>query len=569
MGWFIGISGRNQELKESVRSLAGTPAFNKDSDSLFLLGGGYNETTYFSNPEDQSSGWIASGTGISLGPNPQLLKQSDWREAIQKGHEHLHQLNGHFAVAKFDLNSVELTTDQLGIRNIFIHRGTDFVLFSTRLDWVKKLAHEASINWKKFGSRWLSINQFSGGSFVDNIERISQGGHAIINENGVHFSNKRWNLKSRNVTTDQVKESLYGFTDLALDDNRPLSIGLSGGIDSRTIFAALLRKPEANWRLHTFGDERHPDIKKAIALNHYYQRKHYLFFQKMPKAHELESLIGDYIGQTMLTASPENLIPLQAYEHIQKNNLAVIDGGLGEVGRRRYLVGLFLKDKQAILDQDIKKLLHHFFRPNADIFTPECSALMESGMKEEFTQELEAMPNPEEIGVENWLDLFSIRTRVLNTGGPEQSRSDSYFMSYMPFIQPEFIRGALSLPPEERKNAKLFRSIIKDHAPKLQKVSLIKGDYSYPYWMKDISSSVWMRVKKKMGMKYESSLPVEFLLIMEEYVRDLYNSKSAKEFSGYDQKKIGQLITSFYDEQNYALAYQLNWWLAFEVFRRI
>jgi hypothetical protein len=247
----------------------------------------------------------------------------------------------------------------------------------------------------------------------------------------------------------------------------------------------------------------------------------------------------------------------------------VIDGGLGEIGRRRYLVGLLLKGKKALLEQNVDEILPHFHNPHADIFTEDINHLMQNGMKEELAVELEAMPKIHEIGLENWLDLFSIRTRVLNAGGPEQSRSDSYFMSYMPFIQPEFIQNVLSLPAEERKNAKLFRSVIREHAPKLQKEALIKGDYSYPYWMKDIGSSVWMRVKQKLGRKYESSLPVDFLMVMEEYVRDLHASKSAKEYSGYDQQKVDQLVTGFYDKKNYDLAHQLNRWLAFEVFRRI
>lgn len=570
MGWFIGITGRNQSLKDSILSFSGSHKMKSETQSFFLVGGGHPDTTHFHEDNAQNSGWIASGTGISRGENLKLYNRFDWNQSIQKGVQHLHQINGHFAVCRWNEHEVELITDQLGIRNIFIHKGDDFVLFSTRFDWIKKLVPDTSVNWENFGSRWLAINQFSTKSFLHDIERLSQGGHAIINaEEAVKTSNKRWNYTKQDVTPEEVKNTLYSFTTLALNEERPLSVGLSGGIDSRTIFAALMKNPDANWLLHTFGEEDHPDMKTAIKLNHYYRRKHQLFLPKMPTAHELEHLIPDYVGQTMLTTPLFDVIPLQSYKQIKELGLAVIDGGLGEIGRRRYLVGLLLKARKALFEKNVDGILPFLINHRADIFTEEVNRLMQSGMKKELTEEIEAMPEINEIGIENWLDLFSIRTRVLNAGGPEQSRSDSEFMSYMPFIQPGFVKQVLSLPAQERKNAKLFRSIIKENAPELQKIPLIKGDYSYPYWMKDIGSSVWMRIKQKLGMNYESSLPVNFLMIMEEYVRDLYGSKSAQEFTGYDHQKIDTLITGFYDEQNPDLAHQLNWWLVFEVFRRL
>lgn len=569
MGWFIGISGRDQSLREAIESLSKGYTFKAETDSFFLIGGGHLDTTHFLNNEEKRSGWITSGTGISTGENPKLFSQSDWNRVVKDGAHLLHQINGHFAVCRWNDQQVELTTDQLGIRNIFIHEAKDVVLFSTRIDWIKKLVPESSFVWENFGSRWMAINQFSSGNYLSDITRLSQGGHAVVNLEGVTTSNKRWSYTRQDINPEKVKESLYNFTTLALHEKRPLSIGLSGGIDSRTILAALMKEPDENWLLHTFGEKDHPDAKTAIELNRYCNRKHHLLYLEMPKSHELEPLITDYIGQTMLTASPFNVVPLQAYKQIKELNLAVIDGGLGEIGRRRYLVGLLLKSKKALLEQDIDKIIPHFFNHRADIFTEGVTRLMQRGMKKELKEEIEAMPDISETGIENWLDLFSIRTRVLNTGGPEQSRSDADFMSYMPFIQPEFVKQVLSLPVQERKNAKLFRSIIKESATKLQKVQFIKGDYSYPYRMKDISSSIWMRIKGKLGMKYESSLPVDFLMVMEEYVRDLYASRSVQEFSGYDHHKINNLISGFYDEKNRDFAHQLNWWLAFEVFRRI
>ncbi len=569
MGWFIGITGRKQSLKNSILSLSSDNDCLVESESFFLIAGGHHQTIHSQLDEDKQSGWVASGVGISNGEDPKLYDSNDWDQAIGKGVSHLHQANGHFAVCSWNDQQVELYTDQLGMRNVFIHEAKDFVLFSTRLDWIIKLVPKASINWKKFGSRWLAINQFSNGSFVNGIERISQGGHATIKPEGVTISSQRWNFSRKEVSSQSFLSTLSNFSTLPLKQGQPLSLGLSGGLDSRTLFAILLQQSNSNWATHTFGEANHPDLKTATLLNGFYDKEHYVFEEKVPEAKKIEELLPDFVGQTMLTSIPSHYVGFQAYRRIQEMKFAVIDGGFGEIARRRFMNSVLLRAKPALIKKDIPALASFLRLHRADIFTQECTHAMILGLEEELQEEIDAMPDIAEIGIENWLDLFTVRTRVPNAAGPEQARSDNELLNYMPFLQPDLIALALSLPVKERKNAQVFRSFIRRNAPKLQNASLIKGDYSYPYWMKDYTSAAWMRIKQKLGMKYESSQTIDFLMTMEEYVRDLHNSQSAKEYSAYDHKKIDQIIIGFYDQKNKDLAHQLNWWLAFEVFRRI
>lgn len=194
MGWFIGISGQTQLLKSEIESLYYENASQIEKDGFFLAGNGLDQTFYFKANQNNESGWMASGIGISKIPSPSIFDIKDWDHAIQKGPDYLHSINGHFAVVKWNSEKTELITDQLGMRNIFLHETDDFVLFSTRLDWILKLIPATDIDWKVFGSRWLAINQFSSKSFVNNVERISQGGRAEIRANQVNISHKRWNI---------------------------------------------------------------------------------------------------------------------------------------------------------------------------------------------------------------------------------------------------------------------------------------------------------------------------------------------------------------------------------------
>jgi hypothetical protein len=570
MGWFIGLTGHNRNLKSKILEIVSEPTLQVNGEDFYVAGGGLENTFYYRSSEQPATGWMAAGIGISTGTNPTLLGIDSWEKALAEGAGYLHSLNGHFAIVKWKPNEIELITDQLGIRNIFVIQDDDYCLFSTRLDWILNLISETEINWQVFGSRWLGINQFSNKSFIRRVERVSQGGTAIIQDGKLHLSQQRWNL-SFQVSTDKqdFKQSLLAFSTLPLKEDQRLSLGLSGGLDSRTLFASLLQIPKQQWGLHTFGEPHHPDLKTAEKLNTEFGRTHHIFREHIPEASKLIDLIPDYVGQTMFTAAPSHLIGFQAYAKLQELNLSIVDGAFGEIARRRFMVSVLLRAKKAVMEKDAEALLPYFKLHRADIFQQEITQIMLNGFLEELETELKAMPEVSDIGLENWLDLFTIRTRVHNTAGPEQARSDSLVFNYMPFLQPELIRMAINLPLSERKNARLFRQIIRDSAPALQKTPLVKGAVSYPYWMKDISSALWMRLKKKLGKEHHSSLQADFLLKIEDYVRDLFSSQSAREFSPYDQNKIQDLVTGFYDKENHAFAHELNWALAFEVFRRL
>ena len=88
---------------------------------------------------------------------------------------------------------------------------------------------------------------------------------------------------------------------------------------------------------------------------------------------------------------------------------------------------------------------------------------------------------PKNIGIDNWIDLFALRTRLPNASAPEQARSDSEFINYMPFIQPAFLKRVFETPVPERKNSKIFHEIIDDNSPMLKHFPLVKDGVIYPF----------------------------------------------------------------------------------------
>ncbi len=566
MSSFIGVTGKKAAFQEKIKNLLPTPGFSFEHQSLFICADVHPQTTFFHQNSDEQFGWIVCGIGISSGEQNRVLQQKDWTSAFQSGIDVQTELNGHFAIAKWDRNQIELTTDQIGMRNIFIHRGKDFTLFSTRLDWLIHLIPDTPINWHTFGSNWLAINPFSSGCIIKSIDRLAQGGKASITPSEYSFSNTRWQPSGHSEFN--FEETLTNITSAALSTFNKTSLGLSGGLDSRVLFATLLANKSDIWDLYTFDNSGHPDTEIAKKLIAPFGRNHKVIPTSIPDPDELISDLKELSLRSQFTTSIAELPVISGYRSLSQEGLYTLDGAFGEIGRRRYLRGLELREKNNLAQWSSHHLHPYFKSAKADIFSQDVLQQMETGFFEEFDREVKAMPSVDEFGISNWLDLFTIRTRAQNLYGSKQGVIDETLFHFMPFLQPSVLNALLLTPAKERNNAKLFRSIIQQNASQLTKLPLVKGDESYPYWMKDISAMVWMKTKQKLSVNFNDESLINMVFSLEEFVRDTFSSQNFRKYEAYDLTKIDSLINQFYDEGDLSLTTNLSWFISFEVFRQ-
>ncbi|MEQ9308147.1 MAG: asparagine synthase-related protein [Balneolaceae bacterium] len=569
MSSFIGFIGKNEALNTTIKKLVPSPVFAFENQNLFICSAQSSSNIYFNSNTDSNSGWVSCGIGISSGDSPTIYKQQDWEHAFATNIDLHDDLNGHFAIVKWDHNTIELFTDQLGMRSIFIHQTNDFTLFTTRLDWLLQLVSQTSINWKLFGSNWLSLNPLSSSCFLDGIDRLAQGGYARISKSSVHLENKRWTPKPVQSSVESVKNSIKGFSLSALNTFSKTSLGLSGGLDSRVLFALLASQKRSDFDLYTFEVNDHPDVEFARRLNAFYNFEHNVIPIKSESSNQLLSELGEKTTRSMLASSIFNVDALKGYEQLGPLDANTIDGAFGEIGRRRFLRGLELKAHQVVTDKSISGLLPYLSANKGDIFNSDVIHEMKSGLFEELETEVNFMPDANKIGVGNWIDLFVIRSRVQNLPGLNQGFSDSTVIHIMPFLQPDLLNRFLSLPEVERSNAQIFRKIIREQAPSLTKIPLVKGNDIYPFWLKDLSSIVWVKAKRKLGLGYRNTQPIELISSLEEYIRDTFNSSSVVQQSFYDKSKIESIINRFFDNKESHLATQLGWLVSFESFRKL
>jgi len=574
MGWMLGLAGNYSENElQKLKSILPLPLHSFKSDKIYLAAGGIPETCLSSISENNTSGWIACGVGIKYeNGSASLMYKNDWDSELTNQNFSQYNLNGHFAAARWNENKLELFTDQLGIRNIYLTKLNDCVVFSTRLEWLSKLSKNISIDWEEVGACWFLLNQISKKSILKNVERMSQGGKVLVNLNPLAFQikNRPWHpdlVPSLPPDKDFIS-TLRDFTLCALNNDRKLSLALSGGIDSRILLSFLISSKSNNWCLHSFNLADHPDTKVAKEISEKLNVEHFFWKPSIPPVKESVSEMIEYIGETMLTSPASKFLNLVFYSTLYNQNKVVIDGGYGEIARRRYLVNLLFKGRDAIYKNDSKKIILLLKYNRSDIFKDDYVKLMQSGMQKQMDEIFHTMPPVKNFGIKNWLNLFAIRTRVVYFA-VEQARSDSILLNYMPFIQPSFLKKVFETSVKGRSNNKLFYKIIKDFSPSLSLVPLVKGGATYPFGLGNESTSILIKLKSRLGFYYRDNLLIQFLETLSEYIQDTINSGDVASCEYYDKKKVKDMIEGFYRKKNPALANEIDWWFTFDTWRRI
>lgn len=572
MGWLFGIIKSNGDAypKNELTKVHDEAIDVVSLPQLYLALGGIQETCFyeFSDRKDSFS-WAVVGLGIKITENAAgFLDKDDWKELLSNDLVQTDKLDGHFVAFRWKENLFEFFTDQLGLRTAYYDEYYAGICFSTRLDWVAQVTNQNRISTAGLGSRWLLYNQLDYESCVQGIERLGPSAHLIIkNGSVIKKEDKTWLPEFRNGNGDHARIILDSLVKATTESEHDVSLALSGGFDSRTILAILLAIPDIKFKVHTYGESENPDVKvsKKIADNLGIQMQH--FNEPIPEAEVLLELAQSFAAQNVLVESVSSIIGLRYYQQQYERNQIIIDGGLGEISRRQYLNRVAKFGSKFLTQKNISKLLPLIQVDRADIFNNEYKGKLVSAAYLSLEKTLEDMPSLKEIGVENFVDLFSVRTRIPNFGGPEQIRLDGMILNYMPMAQPSFLREIFKTRIGIRANGQLFMDIVGQKQPNLKKFPLVKGGTTYPYGLSMVAAWIITKAKSKLIKPYSDFTPGKFLAKLKDYVLDIAHSSEVKNWEGYDYEKIFNAVDSYYKgEKN--LERFVNWWLTFELWRK-
>ncbi|HYQ86373.1 MAG TPA: hypothetical protein VES59_03915 [Bacteroidota bacterium] len=534
---------------------------------FYLAVGGIPDTYFFENCG--SSGWAVVGTGIRTDyRRASMMTMADWRSALSRQAFDPEALDGHYVVLRWNGDSIECFTDQLGLRTVYFGKCAEGHCISTRLDWVAQATGQSGIDFASLGSGWLMLNQFSYASYILGIDRLGPGGYASFREGSLICSNNTpWLPSFQPGDAQGAIESLNALLESALERHHTISLGLSSGLDSRLLLACLIGSHKGRFVTHTFGEPTDPDVRIATKIAQTLGLEHQYYNEPLPDTDTCLSAMHSFVVQTNLVEPGSSFLKLRYFPKVREQCALMIDGGFGEIARRQFLNRVVRRGRTALQSKEIPRLLALMRSPRADIFSREVMNKLESGAGQSLAEALEAMPPLPEIGVENFADLFSVRMRIPNYGGPGQARLDAEILNFMPLAQPSFLRAVFRIPVKDRSNATFHTEIIGRLSPELKRFPSAKSGFTHRFGLSTNATWLLTKVKSRLTRGYCDPTPDDLLGHIREYVLDTAHSKDVITNSIYDSRKVLDAVGRYYHGELH-LKDTVDWWLTFEIWRR-
>ena len=552
MGWLIGFSGTSVPAKLLLQHDQARHTVRERG--LHARAGGIKETCC--GGELPGGGkFLVTGIGIRDG---RILQQEDWAiylGAPQVGIEHL---DGHFILMRWQPDRVELFTDSTGVRTVYCLEQARGVYFSSRLDWLAVHTGSLEIDYSEFGGQWILANSIRTTSVVKKVLRIEPGGHVVIKNGRIHVRAKPWNC-----TITELDQNGTGYEQAlrkALDVKGPKawSLGLSGGLDSRVLFA--LRE---NCTTHIWGPPDHPDVQISQRIARMQGLEQNCFQFELPEVTQCIDLLRERVGLTQVITPASASVERSAYSELYDMGRGILDGGFGEIARRQLMNQVVLN--RLLYRDSPNRPLPSSSTGKADIFAPEIHRAMVLGAEEQLSAAWQDLPTS--MTVADKADLISVRSRLPNFFGFEQNYLDHICISYMPYAQPSVLQALFQVPLQLRWHGRLLRRLLRKHSSSLSRFPLVKGTVQYPFSLDTISAFAYTRAKKKIGLSYRDPRPQEFISHVREFVLDTLRSSSVRDYGAYDQTKLQRMADQL-ARGDTRYTGQLDWWLAFDTWRR-
>ena len=561
-GWIFGLYSKHSlsdEKKKEIESFLPS-GYIKSSSNHILISYAKNINTYFN--EDKK--WLVNGVGLSASASTySWMQYKEWSE-YQDGINSF-KATGHFLRINWTNKSVTIQSDIVGLKTVYLLKKGTEIYFSTNLKMILNFVESPKLDFNTFGSKWLLYNQLISRSIFKDIFKLPPNFKVTI-ENGDYAVNENvWIPEIKDYSTEAFWNDLRNLLDINTPENYKLSLGLSGGLDSRIILA-LLQKTKKEFFVHTFGFEDEPDVQIARMICSELNIKHHLLLSNFNDK-TFSNQLPLFLAENELVEPVSTFLRLYKLNDSYFSNKIMIDGANGEVYRRQFLNRLYYAGKKIILNKNIDKVFSVLKYFKADIFNSEINEQMQSGCIREIEEHLNIMPSLYDYGFENYLDWMNIKTRFVNYFGPEQMRLDSFIPSYMPYVNEILLSNVFSISLNQKKNGKMFKDFLKSENKIFRSIPLVKGNTTYPFGLSKNSTFIYTYMKNKLKFNKNPNPIIRYYIVAGEEVKQVLSDASTKNSGFYDWTKLQNTVNGFYSG-NYKAVSQLDWLYSFELFRR-
>lgn len=576
MSWLFGVwSHHGSSIDEAnVSACHRDRLLQLHRGSLYIAAGGLPETCLWESSPDGTSGWLVVGLGlIQRAAHYDILSRSQWQQVMHAASiaDEVTKLDGHFVALRWQPAGLEIATDQLGVRRLYYTNSATVFTFSTRLAWLTQKTGKKTLDVEALGAHWLVFNPLTNRSLVEGVACTGQGSVVQVRaEGGYTIRDRPWTPcevsphEAPAVLATQLTYLMQPVSPWA----RTVSLGLSGGLDSRLLLALMMAGASGQvGQLHVFGEDNDPDVRTSKRMAQKLGLSNTHMHRVYTSADEVLCLITEHVAQTCATIPATAALKLAHYGSLQAKKRIMVDGGFGEIGRMQFLNRLRKRGRAVLMEEKWGHIVPFLQVHRADIFNTDVVEAMKNGLVEDAHAVGEQMPRIDRVGVDGWLDLLSVRIRLPHFFGYEQARLDEVVPNYMPYAQPSVLSHVLALEPRLRKNGRLYKRTIAQHAPLLTTIPLVKGNATYPFGWSTLAGLLWVKSKQRLGMCYHDATRITYLDLLREYIHDIVQSQETRTYALYDRAKVDAIVQRYYAGDK-TVAAALDWWLSFELWRR-
>lgn len=518
---------------------------------------------YFNKLENK--GFALSGIGLENTANGfKKLDNNTWGKYLYNPYN-VSFPDGHYCGVSWVNNKIFIFNDVLGIKHIYVKSYKNRIYFSNNINLLLKFTDDAKLNLNQFFAAWFLNPTVSFNPIFEGITRLN-GITEFLGNKQISNTEHEWipnfNVKLTIADFDNVLSKLIEFT---LNEFSSVSLGLTAGLDSRLLLSYFLAK-KSNFNVHTFGDTNLPDVIYSKKISKSLNINHVVLDFEVPSKSDLIDTIINYISFTNITLPISETIQFGMHKTIAKKNDLIIDGSYGETYRRQMLNKLLIVGKSALINKDYNKISQFIKSNRPNIFSVEFDNQILESIKNSVSEIDKNLPNFKNVGLENWLDVFAIKTKMPNTTAYSQHYLDTICASLSIFLQPTIVKVGLSLDIEDRINGKMFRTIIQRNFSKLTKFSLVKNNIAYPYILGNKGAYIYSKIKSKLLKKYEWKLNETLLDLSKDYIFDSINQNNYYN-NLLNKNKIKSTINNYYKGSKKD-KHILEWYLTYHLFAK-
>ena len=361
-------------------------------------------------------------------------------------------------------------------------------------------------------------------------------------------------------------ESLSAYCSIKPFDKKVISLGLSGGIDSRLVLAFLL-KSKQSFQCYSLRNEENKDLKIASEICKSFKLEHRLLERSNITLQAAEEEIYKYYKNIPPSIPLTQLLDFGFYGKEYLMNVILLDGGFGGFYRRQYFNKLYLKGYNFFKPENAGEIKFLLSAPKPDIYNEEIIVAMQKGIdavSTEFISLFESPKNKKDLA--DILDLISVRFMLPNVYGPGQTILDQNFVSFMPLAQKEIINIGLNILLQLKSGSKFIKGIIKKTEKKLTRINLVNNNLEYTFFLNYKLAMIRLLVHRKL-FRQHSYMKYKVFLNSREYIFDLLNSNTTKHNQYLDYSKISKIVDEFF-KGDYSKGNYIDWFLTFSFWGR-